>query len=228
MALKLRRSAVAGKVPTTAQLELGELAVNTYDGRLFLKKDDGTEEIKEIGAKNPTSNDFIGFTNRELADMGPDGDGTIAFDASEGFYGTAAGSLYASPALLWSRHNVTPGSGIDISYSATGRPTISTTGGGGIGQGQTWQGVSRSSNSTYQNTTNGPIGVSIRIYGWSVSRREDTLHYATILKVHDGSSWLDLATSGSGSNSVEVVTFVLPPGHSYRFEGRAHYFRELK
>jgi hypothetical protein len=48
MALKLRRSAVANKVPTTAQLELGELAVNTHDGRLFLKRDDGSESIVEI------------------------------------------------------------------------------------------------------------------------------------------------------------------------------------
>jgi hypothetical protein len=48
MAVKMKRSAVAGKVPTTAQLELGELAVNTYDGRLFLKRDDGTEAIVEL------------------------------------------------------------------------------------------------------------------------------------------------------------------------------------
>lgn len=48
MALKMKRSSVAGKLPTTTQLELGELAVNTYDGRLFLKKDDGTEVIVEI------------------------------------------------------------------------------------------------------------------------------------------------------------------------------------
>ncbi|MEN8659747.1 MAG: hypothetical protein ABF313_17065 [Marivita sp.] len=48
MAVKMKRSAVAGKLPTTTQLELGELAVNTYDGRLFLKKDDGTQVIVEI------------------------------------------------------------------------------------------------------------------------------------------------------------------------------------
>lgn len=48
MAVKMKRSSVAGKVPITTQLELGELAVNTYDGRLFLKRDDGTEEIIEI------------------------------------------------------------------------------------------------------------------------------------------------------------------------------------
>jgi len=48
MPIQLKRSAVAGKVPTTAQLSLGELAVNTRDGRLFLKKDNGTEEIIEF------------------------------------------------------------------------------------------------------------------------------------------------------------------------------------
>ena len=51
MAFKLKRSAVAGKVPTPAQLELGELAANTHDGRLFLKRDDGTETIVEVGAQ---------------------------------------------------------------------------------------------------------------------------------------------------------------------------------
>ena len=33
--VKLKRSAVAGKSPLTSDLQLGELALNTYDGRLF-------------------------------------------------------------------------------------------------------------------------------------------------------------------------------------------------
>jgi len=48
--IRLRRSAVQNAVPTTAQLALGELAINTYDGKLFLKKNDGTDAIVEIGA----------------------------------------------------------------------------------------------------------------------------------------------------------------------------------
>lgn len=48
--IQLRRSAVASAVPTTAQLALGELAINTYDGKLYLKKNNGTESIVEIGA----------------------------------------------------------------------------------------------------------------------------------------------------------------------------------
>jgi len=48
--IRLRRSAVQGAQPTTAQLALGEVAINTYDGKMYIKKDDGTESIVEIGA----------------------------------------------------------------------------------------------------------------------------------------------------------------------------------
>ena len=44
--IKLRRSGVAGKLPTTAQLDLGEIALNTHDGRLYIKKSvDSVESI---------------------------------------------------------------------------------------------------------------------------------------------------------------------------------------
>lgn len=45
----LKRSSTAGKVPTTAQLALGELAINTYDGKIFIKKDNGVPAVVEIG-----------------------------------------------------------------------------------------------------------------------------------------------------------------------------------
>lgn len=48
--IQLRRSAVQNAVPTTTQLALGELAINTYDGKLYLKKNvSGTESIVEVG-----------------------------------------------------------------------------------------------------------------------------------------------------------------------------------
>lgn len=40
--IKLKRSAVAGKIPTTASLATGEIAINTNDGKLFFKRDDDT------------------------------------------------------------------------------------------------------------------------------------------------------------------------------------------
>ena len=46
--VKLKRTAVQGKVPTTSNLELGELAINTYDGRIFFEKNDGSPSIQQI------------------------------------------------------------------------------------------------------------------------------------------------------------------------------------
>lgn len=54
--IKLRRSGTSGNVPTTSQLDLGELAINTYDGKLYLKKNvGGTESIVDIGGGGQTA-----------------------------------------------------------------------------------------------------------------------------------------------------------------------------
>jgi hypothetical protein len=49
--IKLRRSAIQGAVPSTSQLALGELAINTYDGTLYLKKDvSGVQTVVQVGS----------------------------------------------------------------------------------------------------------------------------------------------------------------------------------
>ena len=61
--IRIKRSAVAGKKPTDGQLQLGELAVNFYDGKIFLKQDTGGvgvgTRIIEVGAGSTT---FAGKT----------------------------------------------------------------------------------------------------------------------------------------------------------------------
>jgi hypothetical protein len=53
--IKLKRSAVPGNIPTTSQLELGELALNTYDGRAFFKQQVGIDEyIVELASTGST------------------------------------------------------------------------------------------------------------------------------------------------------------------------------
>ena len=47
--IKFKRSSVQNRVPTTAQLDLGELALNTYDGKLYCEKNDGSASVVEIG-----------------------------------------------------------------------------------------------------------------------------------------------------------------------------------
>lgn len=49
--LKLRRSSIPGKVPTTSSLDFGELAINTYDGKVYIKKTGSLgEEVIAVGS----------------------------------------------------------------------------------------------------------------------------------------------------------------------------------
>lgn len=57
--IKLRTSSIASSTPVVGDIILGELAINTYDGKLFLKKNDGTEAIVEVGYNATTLNNQI-------------------------------------------------------------------------------------------------------------------------------------------------------------------------
>jgi len=71
--IKNKSTSTSGKVPTTADLELGELAINTYDGKLFIKKDDGTASIVELsGGTVITAGDGLNL-NSGVMSVDPDG-----------------------------------------------------------------------------------------------------------------------------------------------------------
>lgn len=53
--IQMKRSATPSKVPTILDLELGELAINTFDGKVFIKKDNGAESIVEVGVRGGTA-----------------------------------------------------------------------------------------------------------------------------------------------------------------------------
>ena len=53
--LKLKRSSTANKAPTTSDLALGELAINTNDGKIFFEKDDGSPTVQSILTTNTVS-----------------------------------------------------------------------------------------------------------------------------------------------------------------------------
>ena len=51
--LLVKRTTVAGRVPSTSQLAPGELAMNIADGKLFLKRVAGSETVIELGQTGP-------------------------------------------------------------------------------------------------------------------------------------------------------------------------------
>jgi hypothetical protein len=83
---KVKRSSEPGKAPSLADLELGELALNTHDGRLFTRKDDGTPSVVELsggsgggGGGGASFGLVIGDerTQGDLADISAEGGGDV-------------------------------------------------------------------------------------------------------------------------------------------------------
>jgi hypothetical protein len=48
----LKRSAVPGRVPDTGSINLGEVAINTFDGKLYFKKSGSVESVETIVTTN--------------------------------------------------------------------------------------------------------------------------------------------------------------------------------
>ena len=61
--IKLKRSSTSGSVPAASDLALGELAVNTYDGKIFMKKEvGGSPTILQFEANTTDTNLLKTFT----------------------------------------------------------------------------------------------------------------------------------------------------------------------
>ena len=50
--VKLKRSAIAGKLPTTSSLALGEIAINTNDGKIFFERSGSSVTVQSILTTN--------------------------------------------------------------------------------------------------------------------------------------------------------------------------------
>ena len=58
---RFKRSAIAGKRPTLADLELGEIALNTYDGKLYAEREtNGVGIADTVALLNPWEETYGG------------------------------------------------------------------------------------------------------------------------------------------------------------------------
>lgn len=96
--VKLKRSAVTGKVPTTSDLQLGELALNTYDGNLFFKKDSGIAAIVSVATLDGSQT----LTNKTLSSATLSG--TLTAGGSAGTNGQVLKST--GTGVQWATNNL--------------------------------------------------------------------------------------------------------------------------
>ena len=82
--IQFKRSSTQNSVPAISDLSLGELAVNTYHGRFYTEKNDGSASVVEVGS-NPSSltiNDAITFPTSDGSAnqvLQTNGSGTLSF-----------------------------------------------------------------------------------------------------------------------------------------------------
>lgn len=123
--IKIRRSATQGAVPTTAQLALGELALNTYDGKLYAKKNvGGTESVVELSAGAITDGDKGDITVSSSGASWIIDNDAVTFAKIQNI--TSARLLGRSTAGSGDAEEISIGTGLSLSAG-----TLSATGGGG-------------------------------------------------------------------------------------------------
>src|SRR5574343_851922 len=93
----LKRSAVDNKEPIITDLSLGEIAINTYNGRLFIKKDNGVEAIVEFAPID--SPNFIGVPTGPTAveDTSTSQLATTAYVINQGYIKSTDAALSYQP-----------------------------------------------------------------------------------------------------------------------------------
>ena len=67
--VQLKRSALSGKVPDTGSLNLGELALNTYDGKIFFRRSGSTDTVQEVITTNVVNTGSIFLTGAITASI---------------------------------------------------------------------------------------------------------------------------------------------------------------
>lgn len=110
--LRIKRSSVANKIPLTTDLQLGELAINTSDGRLFTKKNESATDyiVEFLSTDNAFKTNVVAATTANITLSGTqtiDGRAVIAGDrvlvkdqssaAANGIYIVAAGAWTRAP-----------------------------------------------------------------------------------------------------------------------------------
>lgn len=131
VSIKLRRSAVQGQLPTTSNLQLGELAINTYDARVFVK---GSTSGNETGAGTSIVQLFNATGGAITGDVTLNGQSDLRFadsDSSNWVAFQAPGTISSN--VTWTLPSVDGTNGQVLSTNGSGVLSWATASGGSGG-----------------------------------------------------------------------------------------------
>jgi hypothetical protein len=123
----LKRSSTPGKVPTTGQMSVGELAFNTYDGKLYGCMNSGTASVVQLGGAAVSS--FSGGTTGLTPSSATTGAITLAGTLAVANGGTGVTSSTGTGSVVLSASPTLTGTLNGAAASFTGAATFGTSSG---------------------------------------------------------------------------------------------------
>ena len=216
--IKLKRSSTPGKVPTTSQLALGEIAINTHDGRIFFEKNDGAATIEHIVTTDSITSGSIELTGTVTANtltvnslFSQNSETTTLMINGSGVVGIRelGSNAFNSTSFLTEHPNITPGSNISEDNSN-----------GTVLQDLT---ITLDSNGHVTTATAGTVNLDGRYY---TETESDTLYTKKLGQgvVSGSSQVLDILTSlNSATGSYVLTTGTQTIGGNKTFSGNSQF-----
>lgn len=141
--VKFKRSSIPGKIPDPTQVPLGEIAINTYDGKVFASKNVGVGTTVfvvnpwSVGAGTDNYNSYFNEGNIGIGTDNPTSKLSVVGDGN--FTGVITATSYDGSGvnLTGIVTSIVAGSNITISGSS-GEVTINSTASGGGGGGESY------------------------------------------------------------------------------------------
>lgn len=207
--IKIKRSSVAGKIPTPDQVPLGEIALNTYDGYLYASKNVGigTTVIAinpfRVGTGTDSYNTYFTAGNVGIGSTLPTSKLVVVGDGNFSGFVTAT-TFYGDGSNLT---GISAGIGTEDSINTTGIITASSF----YGDGSNITGISAVARvSISQTPPSSPTAGDL----WYYSTQARLFVYYTDA---DSSQWVDAApfNGGSGGSGATVSVGATAPAGPY-------------
>jgi hypothetical protein len=174
-----KRSTTSGSIPSTSLLELGELAINTADAKIYIKQNDGTGEVirSSLTLDVPNSGNVLLNGNQKISGSLNLGSGNIEFTSS------LVSGVFNATELVHPTLSTVLYSGANIDYTAQRTDAVRT---GTIMT--SWSG----NNISYTDISNGDVGdtndlsfnlvrfndeIQLRAYSQGLGSGEWTIHF---------------------------------------------------